>query len=86
MVSWPVIAVLCSWAVGCVRLEHFGNCHFLHHMGHNSKSILAPGYQHPLRQQTVQGEALEEDRWLDTETQNLGNENSFLSEEMLSVI
>jgi hypothetical protein len=34
MLSWPVIAVMCSWAVGFVRLEHFGNCHFLHHMGH----------------------------------------------------
>lgn len=32
-------------------------------MGHNSKSILAPGHQHLLRQQTVQGRALEEDSW-----------------------
>lgn len=61
MLSWPVIAVMWSWAVGYVRLEHFGNCHFLHHIGHNSKSILAPGHQHPLRQWTVQGQALEEE-------------------------
>jgi len=78
MLSWPVITVMCSWAVGCVRLEHFGNCHFLHHMVHNSKSILVPGHQHPLRQQTVQGQALEEDRWLDTEIQKLGNESFFV--------
>lgn len=33
MLSWTVIAVICSWVVGCFN---FGNCNFLHYMGHNS--------------------------------------------------